>query len=110
MGQYGQVPGGGFGGDENCRSGYYGPRQAFETCGLVEFMRSFEILDRITGNPVWAERCEDVAANSFPAALRTNMMSLHYLTAPNQPQLDDETKSPDINNGGTEVFLQPLRA
>lgn len=107
MRQYGQVPGGGFGGDENCRSGYYGPRQAFETCGVVEYMRSFEILTRITGNPVWAERCEDLAFNTLPAALRTNMLSLHYLTAPNQPELDNENKSPDIQNSGTWFSHSP---
>ncbi|HUA68264.1 MAG TPA: LamG-like jellyroll fold domain-containing protein [Candidatus Saccharimonadales bacterium] len=106
MGQYGQVPGGGFGGDEVCRADYYGPQQGFETCGIVEFMRSFEILTRITGSPVWAERCEDLAANTFPAAMRTNMLSLHYLTAPNQPELDDEPKAPDINNGGSPWFSQ----
>ncbi|HTR42226.1 MAG TPA: LamG-like jellyroll fold domain-containing protein [Pseudomonadales bacterium] len=106
MSQYGQVPGGGFGGDEICRTYYYGPQQGFETCGIVEFMRSFEILTRITGNPVWAERCEDLAANTLPAAMRTNMMSLHYLTAPNQPELDDEAKAPDINNGGGPWFSQ----
>jgi hypothetical protein len=102
--QYGQVPGGAFGADEVCLFGYSGPRQAFETCGWVEFMRSFEILTRITGNPVWAERCEDVAANSYPAALTTNMMALHYLTAPNQPETDNEGKAPDINNGGAPWF------
>ena len=106
MGLYGQVPGGGFGGDEVCRSYYYGPQQGFETCGIVEFMRSCEILTRITGNPVWAERCEDLAANSFPSAMRTNMMSLHYLTAANQPEQDDEPKAPDINNGGSPWFSQ----
>ncbi|MGH7979442.1 MAG: beta-L-arabinofuranosidase domain-containing protein, partial [Limisphaerales bacterium] len=106
MDLYGQVPGGGFGGDEICRPYYYGPQQGFETCGIVEFMRSFEILTRITGSPVWAERCEDLAANSLPAALRTNMMSLHYLTAPNQPELDDEAKFPDINNTGGPWFSQ----
>jgi hypothetical protein len=102
--QFGQVPGGAFGGDEISRSGYYGPRQAFETCGWVELMRSFEVLTRVTGNPVWAERCEDAAANSFPAALTTNMMELHYLTAPNQPESDNEAKSPDINNTGSPWF------
>lgn len=102
--RYGQVPGGAFGGDEVSRSGFYGPRQGFETCGWVEFMRSFEILTRITGNPVWAERCEDVAANSFPAALTTNMTELRYLTAPNQAESDNETKAPDINNGGAPWF------
>ena len=105
--QYGQVPGGAFGADENCRYGYYGPRQAFETCGWVEFMRSFEILTRTTGNPVWAERCEDVAANSYPAALTTNMMELHYLTAPNQPESDNENKSPDVQNAGTWFSYSP---
>jgi hypothetical protein len=74
---------------------------------MVEFMRSFEILTRITGNPVWAERCEDVAANSFPAALRTNLLSLHYLTAPNQPELDNENKSPDVQDGGTMFSYSP---
>jgi hypothetical protein len=102
--EYGQVPGGAFGGDEVCRNGYYGPQQAFETCGWVELMRSFEILARITGSPVWAERCEDAAANSYPAALTTNLMELHYLTAPNQPELDNEAKAPDINNTGSPWF------
>ncbi|MGH7943148.1 MAG: LamG-like jellyroll fold domain-containing protein [Limisphaerales bacterium] len=106
MSLYGQAPGGGFGGDEVCRPWHYGPQQGFETCGIVELMRSCEILTRITGNPVWAERCEDLAANTFPAAMRTNMMSLHYLTAPNQPELDDEAKSPDINNTGGPWFSQ----
>jgi hypothetical protein len=105
--QYGQVPGGAFGGDENCRFGYYGPRQAFETCGWVELMRSFEILGRITGSPVWAERLEDVAANSYPAATTTNLMELRYLTAPNQPQSDFENKSPSVQNNGTWFSYSP---
>ncbi len=107
-GQYGQVPGGGFGADENCRPGYTDPRQGFETCGMVELMRSCEILTRVTGNPVWAERCEDVALNSFPAALRTNQLSLHYLTAPNQVQLDRNNKSPDVENSGTMFSYSPF--
>ena len=44
MDLYGQFPGGGFAGDENCRPGYNDPRQGFETCGMVEFMHSFEML------------------------------------------------------------------
>ena len=50
MGLYGQVPGGMFGADENSRPGYTGPRQAAETCSMVEFMHSFEMLLKITGN------------------------------------------------------------
>ena len=46
---YGQVPGGLFGGDENCRPGYTDPRQAVETCGMVEFMSSCERLLTVGG-------------------------------------------------------------
>jgi len=48
MGIYGQVPGGMFGADENCRPGYVGPRQAAETCSMVEMMLSHEIMLRIS--------------------------------------------------------------
>ena len=49
MGLYGNFPGGGFAGDENCRPGYTDPRQGFETCGIVEFMHSHQLLARMTG-------------------------------------------------------------
>src|SRR3954470_7350580 len=61
MGTYGQVPGGGFGGDENARPGFVDPRQGFETCGMVEFMHSFEMLSRMSGQGVWADRAEEIA-------------------------------------------------
>src|SRR4029453_12142593 len=48
---YGQVPGGMFGADENARKGYSGPRQGAESCSMVEFMLSFEMLLGITGDP-----------------------------------------------------------
>ena len=41
---YGQVPGGMFGADENARKGYDDPRQAVETCGMVEQMTSDQML------------------------------------------------------------------
>ena len=66
---YGQVPGGMFAGDENCRAGFHDPHQAIETCGMVEMMLSHETLVGITGDLLWADRCEDVAFNSLPAAL-----------------------------------------
>jgi hypothetical protein len=58
---YGQVPGGMFGADENAREGYDDPRQAVETCGMVEQMTSDEMLLCFTGDPFWADNCEDVA-------------------------------------------------
>jgi len=106
-GIYGQVPGGMYGADENCREGYYGPRQATETCAMVEFMYSAETMVLITGNPVWADRCEDVAFNSFAAALTADMKALHYLTAPNLTRLDRFEREPVFDNGGCMLAYSP---
>jgi len=65
MAMYGQFPGGGIAADENCRPGYTDPRQATETCAWVEFMHSFEMLAKLSGDPLWADRCEEIAMNSF---------------------------------------------
>lgn len=70
---FGQVPGGMFGADENARMGFFDPRQGTETCGFAEQMASDEIMLLITGDPYWAENCEDVAFNSYPAALMPDM-------------------------------------
>jgi Beta-L-arabinofuranosidase, GH127 catalytic domain/Beta-L-arabinofuranosidase, GH127 middle domain len=104
---YGQVPGGMFGGDENCRPGYTGPRQAVETCGMVEMMFSQETLLIISGDPKWADRCEDVAFNSLPAAFTPDLKALHYLTAPNQILCDRKNKSPDVQNKGPMFLYDP---
>ncbi len=108
MGIYGQFPGGGFVGDENSRPGYTDPRGGFETCGWVEFMHSFEMLTKITGNPVWADRCEETAFNSLPAAMTADQMALHYITCANQVQLDQHNKAPGIQNGGTMFSYSPF--
>jgi len=107
MGIYGQFPGGGFGGDENCRPGYIDPRQGFETCGIVEFMHSFEMLTKISGNPIWADRCEELAFNSLPAAMTPDLKGLHYLTCANQAQLDKSNKAPGIQNEGNMFAYSP---
>ena len=107
MTRYGQQPGGGFVGDENCRPGYFDPRGGIETCGIVEFMHSFEMLSRITGLPLWADRCEEIALNSFPASMTPDEKGLHYITAVNQVQLDRNNKSPGIQNGGTMFSYSP---
>ena len=108
MGKYGQFPGGGFGGDENCRPGYTDPRQGFETCGIVEFMHSFEMLTKISGDPLWADRCEEIAFNSLPAAMTPDLKALHYLTCANQVQLDRKNKAPEIENGGDMFAYSPF--
>lgn len=104
---YGQVPGGMFGGDENCRPGYADPRQAIETCGMVEMMFSHERLLSVTGDPVWADRCEDVAFNSLPAALTADFKALRYLTAPNLISSDRHNKAPGFQNDGPMLHYNP---
>jgi hypothetical protein len=107
MDQYGQFPGGGFAADENARPGHTGPQQGFETCGMVEFMHSFEMLSKISGDPVWADRCEEIAFNSLPAALTPDLKALHYLTCPNQILLDDSNHAPGIQNSGEMFAYSP---
>lgn len=105
---YGQVPGGLYGADEFARPGFTGPRQGTETCSMVEMMHSLELMVRLTGESVWADRCENIAFNSLPAALSADMKAVHYLTAPNQVQLDRQNKSPLIRNSGEQFSYSPF--
>ena len=103
MNLFGQVPGGMYGADESARLGHNDPRQAAETCAMVESMCSFEILLRMLGEPIWADRCEEVAFNSLPASMSPDYRMLHYLTAPNMVQLDRGDKSPGLRNHGCHL-------
>jgi len=105
---YGQVPGGMFGADEDARKGYNDPRQAVETCGMVEQMASDEILTGITGDPMWADNCEDVAFNTYPAAVMPDFKGLRYLTAPNMVISDSKDHSPGIENSGPFLTMNPF--
>jgi len=105
---YGQVPGGMFGADENARKGYTDPRQAVETCGMVEQMTSDEFLLQFTGDTFWADNCEDVAFNTFPAAFMPDYKALRYLTAPNMVVSDAKNHSPGISNEGPFLAMNPF--
>jgi len=105
---FGQVPGGMFGADENARKGYTDPRQAVETCGMVEQMTSDEFLLQFTGDTFWADNCEDVAFNTFPAAFMPDYRSLRYLTAPNMVVSDGKNHSPGIANEGPFLAMNPF--
>ncbi|MFY7840628.1 MAG: beta-L-arabinofuranosidase domain-containing protein, partial [Lacibacter sp.] len=105
---YGQVPGGMFGADENARRGFDDPRQAVETCGLVEQMASNELLVGITGDPFWADHCENVAFNSYPAAVMPDFKGLRYLTAPNMAVSDSRNHAPGIQNEGPFLMMNPF--
>ena len=102
-GEYGQVPGGMFGGDEGCRPGFVTARQAVETCGIVEMMHSCEELLKINADLKWADRCEDVAFNSLPATTTPDFRALRYLTAPNLVISNSKNKSPIRRHRGTTV-------
>ncbi len=106
--RYGQVPGGMWGGDENSRVGYADPRQAVETCGMVEQMASDELLTRFTGDPLWADNCEDVAFNTLPAAFMPDYRSLRYLTAPNMVVSDANNHHPGLDNKGPFLMMNPF--
>lgn len=95
---FGQMPGGMYAADENARDGYHDPRQGTETCALVEQMASDEILMGITGDPFWADHCENVALNSFTASMMPDMRSLRYLTAANMAVSDEKLHGPSIDN------------
>ncbi|MDR2765370.1 MAG: glycoside hydrolase family 127 protein [Tannerella sp.] len=105
---YGQVPGGMFGADENARKGYHDPRQGVETCGMVEQMSSDQILLRITGDPFWADHCENVAFNTWPASMMPDLRSLRYITSPNMVLSDDKNHHPGINNSGPFLIMNPF--
>lgn len=105
---FGQVPGGMFGADENARMGFIDPRQGTETCGFVEQMSSDEILLRMTGDPFWAEHCENVAFNSYPAAVMPDFKALRYITSPNQTISDSENHHPGIDNRGPFLAMNPF--
>lgn len=105
---YGQVPGGMFGADENARLAYIDPRQGTETCGFVEQMASDELLLRMTGDPFWAEHCEEVAFNSYPAAVMPDFRSLRYITCPNHVVSDSKDHKPGIDNGGPFLAMNPF--
>lgn len=105
---FGQVPGGMFGSDENSRMGYIDPRQGVETCGMVEQMASDEIMLRMTGDPFWAEHCEDVAFNTYPAATMPDFKALRYITSPNHVISDSKNHHPGIDNSGPFLAMNPF--
>ena len=106
--RYGQVPGGMFGADENARTGYDDPRQAIETCAVVEQMASDVSLLCITGDTSWADHVEEVAFNTLPSAFTSDYRALRYLTSPNQATSDRHDHAPGVENIGPMFVMNPL--
>ena len=105
---FGQVPGGMFGADENARPGYSDPHQGIETCGMVEQMNSDEHLLRITGDIFWADHAEEVAFNTYPAAVTEDFKALRYITSPNMVVNDSKNHHPGIDNAGPFLMMNPF--
>ena len=105
---FGQVPGGMFGGDENARPGYDDPRQGIELCGVVEQMNSDEHLLRITGDIFWADHLEEIAFNSYPATVSPDFKAVRYITSPNMVLSDSESHGPGIANWGPFLNFNPF--
>jgi DUF1680 family protein len=80
---WGQMPRGAHAADERIRMGKIDPRQAIETCSMMELNKSHYILGRITGSTKYADRVEDMTFNHLPASHRPDHRSLRYLTACN---------------------------
>ncbi|NII29371.1 hypothetical protein HB364_30100 [Pseudoflavitalea sp. X16] len=100
---WGQMPRGAYAADERIRMGKLDPRQAIETCSMIELNNSHYILSGITGNTTYADRIEDITFNHLPVSHAPDHKSLRYLTACNMvysvPGMDFRNKA-----------LQPLFA
>ena len=95
--QYGQAPGGMFAADENARVGYDDPRQAIETCAVVEQLTSDQYLLAITGDTFWTDHIEELAFNTLPAAFTPDYRALRYLTSPNLVSSDRHDHAPGVD-------------
>lgn len=60
------------------------PSQGTETCAVVEYMFSLEVLARTLGDPDYADRLERVAFNALPACQTPDLWGHQYDQQPNQ--------------------------
>jgi hypothetical protein len=57
--------------------------QGVELCAIVEAMLSLETAERISGDPLLADRLETITYNALPAALANNIKGIQYYTVAN---------------------------
>ena len=74
------------------------PTAGIELCGIVELMRSLEVLLRETGEAKYADRLELLAFNALPAAFTEDMAGHQYLQQANQV-LVTRARRPWYDNG-----------
>ena len=71
-------------------------------------MASDEFMLCMTGDPMWAEHCEEVAFNSYPAAVMPDFKGERYITCPNQTVSDSKNHHPGIDNRGPFLAMNPF--
>ncbi|MBO5221625.1 MAG: glycoside hydrolase family 127 protein [Clostridia bacterium] len=97
------MPVGTFTGDEHLSG--LSPVQGTELCGVVELMYSFEHLYAYTGDPIWAERLEQVAFNALSATISDDMWAHQYDQQSNQICCSRFTDNPIWRTNGREAGL-----
>jgi hypothetical protein len=105
--EFGQMPGGMYGADENARKGRTDPRQAAESCAIAEMMFSHELLMVYSGDPKWGDHAEDVAFNWMPVTMTADLKALRYLQSANIALSNSSSKNPGLENSGPMLLMDP---
>lgn len=88
-------------GDE-CLAGN-SPIRGTELCSIAEAMYSYETLFEITGNPIWADRAEIAAFNSFSATVSEDMWTHQYDQMINQIACCKQNEPPVYGTNNTDA-------
>lgn len=105
--EFGQMPGGMYAAADTLRAGKTGPEQPTDANAVVEMMNSLATVLRITGEPDWADKFEEIAYNTYPATHAPDGRALRGLTAPNMVQCDMEDKRPAVERSGAAFAFDP---
>lgn len=80
----GRLPGGVFLPEEHDDAHGPDPSRGAHACVTATLLDSCLRLLALTGDAVWADRCEDIAFNTVPTIYTTDALALRSQTAPNQ--------------------------
>lgn len=105
--EFGQMPGGMFAAADSIRAGKTGPEQPTDANAVVEMLNSLATIARISGEPDWADKFEDILYNTYPATRSPDGRALRGLTAPNMVQCDMEDKRPAVERPGPAFAFDP---
>ena len=84
------------------------PSRGVETCAVVEHMFTLEHLARVYGDPGYADRLEQLAYNTLPAALTADMTAHQYHQQANQVLVNVAHRHWTMSGDDANVFgLEP---